>query len=257
MGYFNNFWKYKGLLKEFVVRDLKIKYRRSVLGYLWSLLNPLLMMIVMTAVFSSIFKFDIPNFPIYLLSGQILFNFFSEATTVAMSSIIGSGGLIKKVYVPKYIFPLSRVISSFVTLLFSLVAIIIVVIATNVKLTPHVLLFPLPLIYIFIFATGIGLIMSVLAVYFRDMLHLYSVLLSVWMYLTPIIYPISIVPDYVKGIIYANPMYYFVESFRDLILYNQLPSTQTNLMCIVFSLSAFLIGLLVFYKNQNKFVLHI
>ncbi|MEK5240005.1 ABC transporter permease [Paenibacillus sp. FSL L8-0470] len=257
MKYFDNFWKYKGLLKEFVVRDLKIKYRRSVLGYLWSLLNPLLMMIVMTAVFSSIFRFDIPNFPIYLLSGQIIFNFFSEATTVAMSSIIGSGGLIKKVYVPKYIFPLSRVISSFVTLLFSLVAIIIVVIATNVKLTPLVLLFPLPLIYVFIFATGIGLIMSVLAVYFRDMLHLYSVLLSAWMYLTPIIYPINIVPDYVKGIIYANPMYYFVQSFRDIILYNQLPSMQTNLMCIAFALSAFLIGLIVFYKNQNKFVLHI
>lgn len=150
MKYFDNFWKYKGLLKEFVVRDLKIKYRRSVLGYLWSLLNPLLMMIVMTAVFSSIFRFDIPNFPIYLLSGQIIFNFFSEATTVAMSSIIGSGGLIKKVYVPKYIFPLSRVISSFVTLLFSLVAIIIVVIATNVKLTPLVLLFHF-LLYMYLY----------------------------------------------------------------------------------------------------------
>lgn len=99
--------------------------------------------------------------------------------------------------------------------------------------------------------------MSVLAVYFRDMLHLYSVLLSAWMYLTPIIYPINIVPDYVKGIIYANPMYYFVQSFRDIILYNQLPSMQTNLMCIAFALSAFLIGLIVFYKNQNKFVLHI
>lgn len=257
MGYLNNFWKYKGLLKEFIIRDLKIKYRRSVLGYLWSLLNPLLMMIVLTAVFSNMFRFDIPNFPIYLLSGQILFNFFSEATTVSMNSIIGSGGLIKKVYVPKYIFPLSRVISSFVTLLFSLVAIIIVVLVTNVKLTAHVLLFPLPLLYILIFTIGIGLIMSVLAVYFRDMLHLYTVLLSAWMYLTPIFYPVSAVPDYIKTVIYANPMYYFVESFRDVILYNQFPSFHTNLMCIIFSLSAFLLGLLIFYKNQNKFVLHI
>jgi ABC-type polysaccharide/polyol phosphate export permease len=257
MEYFNNFWKYKGLLKEFVIRDLKIKYRRSVLGYLWSLLNPLLMMVVLTAVFSSMFRFDIPNFPIYLLSGQIIFNFFAEATTVSMSSILGSGGLIKKVYVPKYIFPLSRVISSFVTLLFSLVAVIIVVLVTNVKLTPIVLFFPLPLIYIFIFATGVGLILSVLAVYFRDMLHLYTVLLSAWMYLTPIFYPVSAVPEYVRTVIYANPMYYFVESFRDVLLYNQFPSLQTNLICIMYSLSALILGLIVFYKNQNKFVLHI
>lgn len=252
-----NFWKYKELLKEFVIRDLKVKYRKSILGYLWSLLNPLLMMIVLTAVFSNLFKFDIPNFPVYLLSGQIIFNFFGEATSTAMNSIIGAESLIKKVYIPKYIFPISRVLSSFVTLLFSLVAIVIVILVTGVKLTPIILLFPLPLIYILIFSVGIGLILSVLAVYFRDMLHLYTVLLSAWTYLTPIFYPVSVVPDYVKSIILSNPMYYFVEAFRDIVLYGKLPDAYTNIMCVTFAGASLLIGLLVFYKNQHKFVLHI
>ncbi|SEC12897.1 ABC-2 type transport system permease protein [Paenibacillus sp. GP183] len=257
MRYIHNFWRYKGLLREFVIRDLKIKYRRSFLGYLWSLLNPLLMMIVLSAVFSNIFKFDIPNFPVYLLSGQIIFNFFSEATSMSMSSILSGGALIRKVYIPKYMFPISRVLSSFITLVFSLIALLIVIVVTGVKVSPIILLFPLPLFYILIFSIGIGLILSVLAVYFRDMLHLYSVLLSAWMYLTPIIYPVNAVPEYVRSIIYSNPMYYFVEAFRDIVLYDQLPTFQNNIICIIYSLLSMAVGLFIFYRNQNKFVLYI
>jgi len=255
--YIKNFWKYRGLLNQFVIRDLKVKYRRSVLGYLWSLLNPLLMMIVLSAVFSTMFRFDIPNFPVYLLTGQILFSFFSDSTSMSMTSILGNGALLKKVYIPKYIFPLSRVLSSFVTLLCSLIALLIVIIATKVKLTFIILLFPLPLLYLLVFSIGIGLIMSVCAVYFRDTLHLYSVLLSVWMYLTPLFYPVSIVPDYVKSIIYSNPMYYYVEAFREIVLYGQFPSLYIHSMCIIFAAVSLLIGLFLFYKKQNNFVLHI
>ncbi|KQO15378.1 ABC transporter permease [Paenibacillus sp. Leaf72] len=257
MTYLNNFWKYKELLAQFVIRDLKVKYRRSVLGYLWSLLNPLLMMIVLVAVFSNIFRFDIPNFPVYLLAGQIMFSFFAEATTLSMSSILNAGSLIKKVYVPKYIFPVSRVFSSFISLLFSLVSILIVMLVTGAPITPTILLFPLPLIYILMFAIGMGLIMSVLAVYFRDMLHLYTVLLSAWMYLTPIFYPINVVPDYVRTVIYSNPMYYYVEAFRDIVLYNRFPDLQTNIACLSFSIVSIVVGAFIFYKNQHKFVLHI
>lgn len=257
MNYIRNFWRYKGLLHEFVIRDLKIKYRRSILGYLWSLLNPLLMMAVLIAVFSNIFRFDIPNFPVYLLAGQIIFSFFAEATSLSMNSILSAGPLIKKVYIPKYIFPLSRVISSFITLLFSLVAMVIVIVLTGAPITPVILLFPLPLLYILLFSIGMGLIMSVLAVYFRDTIHLYTVLLSAWTYITPIFYPVSIVPDYVKSIIYANPMYYFVEAFRDIVLYSKLPDFQTNIACLSFSALSLVLGLLIFYKNQHKFVLHI
>lgn len=255
--YVKNFLRYKWLLYELVKRDLKIKYRRSVLGYLWSLLNPLLMMIVLTVVFSTLFRFDIPNYPVYLLSGQLIYSFFSEATNMSMSSIINSAPLIKKVYIPKYIFPLSRVLSSFVTLIFALLSMIIVMVATQVKFTWVLLLFPIPLIYILLFSIGMGLVLSVLAVYFRDMIHLYGILLSVWMYLTPIMYPISMVPDYLKKFILWNPMYYFVEIFRQIVLYGEIPSFEMHLACIAFTSFALVGGLLIFYKNQKNFILYV
>ena len=253
----STFWRYKWLLYELVLRDLKIKYRSSVLGYLWSLLNPLMMMTVLTIVFSTLFRFDIPNYPVYLLSGQLIYSFFSEATNMSMSSIINSASLIKKVYIPKYIFPVSRVLSSFVTLLLSLLAMVIVMVVTHVKFTWVILFFPIPLIYILVFSIGMGLLLSVLAVYFRDVIHLYSVLLSAWMYLTPIMYPINMVPDYVKRFIFWNPMYYFVEIFRQIVLYGEWPSLEMHLICLGFALLALVTGLFVFYKNQKNFILHV
>lgn len=253
----NNFKRYRFLLAELVIRDIKVKYRRSVFGYLWSLLNPLLMMIVMSVVFSYLFRFDIPNFPIYLLTGQIMFNFFSEATTLSMTSIISGGSLIKKVYLPKYIFPLSRTLSSFVNLLFSLTAIIIMLIITKTKITWAILLFPLPLLYILLFAIGVGLIVSVLAVYFRDMTHLYGVLLMAWMYFTPIFYPPSILPEIPRFLMKFNPMFHFIEVFRTVVLYGQVPTLRSNLVCLAFGLTSIGIGLLFFRKNQDKFVLYI
>ncbi|MDY6232686.1 ABC transporter permease, partial [Peptostreptococcus porci] len=132
--YIQNFIKFQPLLRELVSRDIKIKYRRSVLGVLWTLLNPLCMMIVLSLVFSNIFKFRVENFPLYLLSGQIIFNFFSDATTSAMSAVINNAALIKKVYMPKYLFVISRVFSSFINLLASFTALLVVMIATRAEL---------------------------------------------------------------------------------------------------------------------------
>jgi ABC-type polysaccharide/polyol phosphate export permease len=255
--YIKNFVKYKDLLFELVLRDLKVKYRRSFLGFLWSLLNPLLMMAVLTVVFSNIFRFDIPNFPIYLLTGSIIFSFFSEATTVAMGSVIGSGSLIKKVYIPKYIFPTARVISAFVNLSFSLVAILIMIIITHVKVTFVTLMFPIPLIYVFVFSLGVGLILSSVSVFFRDMTHLYGILLTALSYFTPIFYPISIIPKEFRGIVYCNPLYYYVECFRQVVLYGKVPSVQLQMTCISIGIVTLILGMFVFYKNQDKFILYI
>lgn len=249
--------KYRALLLRLVQRDLKVKYRRSVLGYLWSLLNPLLMMVVMSLVFSFMFRFDIPNYPIYLITGQIVFTFFSEATTMAMGSIIGNVSLIKKVYVPKYIFPISRVLSCFVTLLFSLVAVVIVMIATGTPLTPAILLFPLPLAYVLLFSMGVGLILSVLAVYFRDTTHLYGVLTTAWMYLTPIFYPIESIPDAIQPLIRANPLFLFIDCFRELVLYGRVPTLASTAACLAWCAVALLAGGLLFRKQQANFILHI
>ena len=252
-----NFIKYYDLIIELVLRDIKIKYKRSILGFAWSILNPLLMMIVMSIVFSTIFKTDIKNFPIYLITGQVIFSFFSEATNTAMTSIISNGGLIKKVYIPKYIFALSKVMFSFTNMLFSLVAVVIVAIATKLPITPAILLFPLPLIYVFIFSLGVGLLLASYAVFFRDLLHLYGILLLIWTYLTPIFYPITILPENVKKIIMFNPMFVYIDNFREIILYGKVPSLSSNLLCICYSLIALLVGTLAFRKTKDKFIFYI
>ena len=255
LGY--NFIKYYDLLIALLLRDIKIKYKRSILGFAWSILNPLLMMIVMSIVFSTIFKTDIKNFPMYLITGQVIFSFFSEATNTAMTSIISNGGLIKKVYIPKYIFALSKVMFSFTNMLFSLVAVVIVAIATKLPITPAILLFPLPLIYVFIFSLGVGLLLASYAVFFRDLLHLYGILLLIWTYLTPIFYPITILPENVKKVIMFNPMFVYIDNFREIILYGKVPSLSSNLLCICYSLIALLIGTLAFRKAKDKFIFYI
>ncbi len=253
-----NFLKYRFLLQELVVRDIKLKYRRSVLGILWSLLNPLLTMAVLSIVFSQLFRFEIPNYHIYVLTGLVMFSFHSEATTTAMNAVISNSALIKKVYIPKYILVFAKTTSSLVHLVFSVIAVLLILIFSDVKLTLINLLFPLPLIYLFFFATGIGLILSIYTVFFRDLAHLYTVGLTAWMYLTPIIYPIEIVPErYLFIIRTINPLYYLVLCFREIIFYNQVPSLQLHITCLVIALSAFTLGLYVFFKNQDRFILHI
>lgn len=255
--YFKTFWKYKGLLNELVIRDIKVKYRRSVLGYVWSVLNPLLMMIVIATVFAHMFRFDIDNYPIYLLTGQLIYNFYSDSTNLSMTSIICSGSLIKKVHLPKYIFPLSRTLSSFVNLLFSLAAILIMLAITRTKITPVIFLFPLPLFYVLLLCIGMGLILSVLAVYFRDMLHLYSVFLTALMYLTPIFYPVKQLPSYALSIIKLNPLYHIVLMFRNIVMYGTFPTLKENLICFSFGALSIIIGLIIFSKKQDNFVLYL
>lgn len=251
------FCQYKPLLIELVSRDLKVKYRRSFLGYLWSLLNPLLMMTIMTVVFSYMFRFKIPNYPLYLICGQTLWSFFNESTTMAMSSVIVNGPLIRKVYIPKYIFPVSRVLSSFVTMSFSLAAILIVMLVTRVPLTWKLLLVPIPLVFLLLFCTGVGMALSALAVHFRDILHLYSVIVMAWMYLTPIFYPISALPEKVAFFIKFNPIYHYITFFREVVLYGTLPSAACWLGCAGYSVLALLVGASVFRKLQRNFILYL
>lgn len=257
MSFSQQLKKYKPLMNELVIRDLKVKYRRSFLGYVWSLLNPLLMMTVMSYVFSYMFRFDIPNYPLYLICGQTLWNFFNESTNMAMHSVIANGSLIRKVYIPKFIFPMSRVLSSFVTMSFSLVAILIVMLVTGVKITPTILLFPIPLFFLLIFSMGVGLVLSALSVYFRDIMHLYGVLTMAWTYMTPIFYPVEALPAEVAAVISYNPMYHFVTFFREIVLYGIVPPVSRWLWSALYSALAIVIGLYVFRKLQRNFILHV
>ncbi len=249
--------RYTHLIIELVKRDLKLKYRRSVLGYFWSLLNPLMMMCVMMIVFSYMFRFDIQNYPLYLICGQTIFNFFNEATNKAMYAIIENGSLLKKVFVPKYVFPLSRVLSCFVTMSLSLLAIVMVMLATRVRFHLSMLLFFVPLIYLLLFASGIGMILSGLAVKFRDVTHLYSVLTMVWMYATPIFYPIEAVPENVARFIRLNPLYIIIDLFRQLMLYGHIPGAGSWLLGAAISLLMFAVGGALFNRMQKDFIFYI
>lgn len=249
---------YKELLRQLVIKDIKLKYRRSYLGYVWSILNPLLMMTVLVIVFSQLFRFDIPNFAVYLLSGQVLFSFLSEATTMAVSSIVSNAPLLKKTYVPKYIFTVSKVTSSLVNLLFSLIALVLVMIFTQVSVTWHIFWVPVILLEVYIFSLGISLILAATAVFFRDIQYLWGVFISIWMYLTPIIYPVSIISEeYRWWYDNLNPMYGYVTQFRDVVLNgNPLPLewlTQGFIVAFAF----LFIGYWVFKRKQNQFILYI
>ena len=256
-SFIEELYKYKYLIQELVGRDIKKKYRRSVLGVVWSILNPLLMMIVTAMVFSTLFRFDIQNYPLYLLTGQVLFTFYAESTNFAMSSIIENGGLIRKIYIPKYLFPLSRVISSCVNLFFTFPALILIILATGKPFTLAMLSFVIPLALFFIFCLGVGLILSTMAVYFRDMFHLYGVLINLLSYATPIFYPEKIVPEQFILLLKLNPLYYFFKAFRMAVYDGVLPTAPLLFHCSIIAVVAFVIGCYVFKKYQNHFILYI
>ena len=257
--FFQKFKRFLPLLQNLTERDIKLKYRRSVLGIAWSVLNPLLMMIVITQVFGLLLKIKVENFPVYYIVGVAMWNFFSDATFMSLNSIIDSSSLIKKVYIPKYIFPLEKCMFALINFLFSLIAVIIVMLFQSVVPSWTIILFWVPILYCFVFAVGISLILSALSVYFRDLLHLYGVILTVWMYITPIIYPASLVSGsaLVSGIMKCNPMYYYVEYFRCVVMYGTVPSFTWNLTCAAFSVGALIAGVFVFNRAQRKFILYI
>ena len=248
---------YTPLIRELVSRDLKVKYRRSILGYLWSLLNPLFMMAILTFVFSKVFRSNIECFPLYLISGNTLFSFFTESTNMAMNSIVRNGTLIKKVYIPKFIFPLASVFSSFAIMSFSLVAVFIVKFALGVPLFWADLLIPVPLILELIFSMGMGLILSALNVYFRDIEHLYGVFTMAWMYLTPVIYSEDILPDLARKVMKLNPMYHYIQFYRLLTMKGCVPGVNTWIACIVSSICMLAVGMLVFRKLQKNFIFYV
>ena len=249
--------RFRHLLFLMVKRDFITRYRRSMLGILWSMLNPLLTMAVLVIVFSFLFRFDIPNFAVYVLSGQIIFGLFSESTSQAMNSIIANAGVIKKVYVPKYIFPVSRVVSSVVNFVFAFAAFLLVAAVTRAPLHWTIVLVPIPVLYTFLFALGVGMLLSSMAVFFRDLQHLYGVALTAWMFFTPIMYPVSILPERVFHLMHLNPLFHYVSYFRALALDGTVPGLWENVICLGFALFALGAGLYATTANKNKYILYV
>lgn len=256
-GYLQTVAKYRFLLGQLVSRDFKTRYKRSVLGVLWSMLNPLLTMCVQYLVFSNLFRFEVENYAIYLLIGTVTFNFFSEASQAALSSITGSSSLITKVYIPTYVFPVAKVLSSCINLCFSTLALYLIIFIQGVPVNIYHLLIPILYVALIMFTCGVGLILSALMVYFRDIQFLYSVIIVLWMYLTPLFYPVDIIPENMMGLYSLNPMYQYVTFFRTLVLDGVMPTLVQFGWCFGYAVLFMLVGLFVFRKLKRNFILYI
>lgn len=253
----NELRRYIPLLKELIQRDLKVRYRHSFLGMLWTVLNPLLMMIVLTVVFSNMFKTNIDNFPVYVLIGQIVFGCISEGTTQGMNSIVWNAHLINKVYIPKYLFPLSSIVSSLVNFGFSFVAMLIVMLFTRSTFYITIFTVWIPVLYMLIFEFGLSLLLCTANVFFRDMQHLYSVFTTAWMYLSVIFYSIDILPEWLQTVVALNPAYKYISFIREIVMFGTFPSLATNISCALAAIVSLVIGIAVFRKYQGRFILYI
>ena len=251
------FKNYRFLLKQLIGRDFAVKYRRSYLGAVWVILNPLLTMIVLSAVFSFIFRFDIENFSVYLILGQIVFNFFSEATQISITTITGSGQMIKKIYVPKYIFPLSKTMFSFFNFVLTFIPVALVMIYYKIPLTVNIVYLPLLLISYFCFTLGVSFILSALQVFLRDTQYLYGIFLTLLGYLTPIFYSITSLSPLFQKIMLINPLFHYMNVLRTILLYGMAPTVQQMSACMIIGVLFLSIGITYFYKRQKKFILYI
>lgn len=253
-----NFTKYRYLLSELVIKDIKLKYRKSYLGILWTMIEPFLTMLVLTFVFSKLYGRDDKTFPIYILTGRLLYSFFANATKSAMKSIRSNGQMIKKVYVPKYIYPLASILSQYVTFVISLIVLLIVAVVLKVKPTIYLLGAIIPLLILLVMVLGIGLILATMAVFFRDMEYLWSVLLMMIMYCSAIFYePSKVIKNGFEWILNYNPLYSVILNFRNSIIYGLPFDMKALSYSIVFSVTTLIIGIWMFYKNQDKFILNI
>ena len=257
-GGFLEVFKYKDLLVQLVSRDLKLKYRRSVLGYVWSILNPLLIMIVMYVVFSKLFDRNIPNFPVYLLIGRTMYDFVIGATNKAMDGITTNASLLKKTYVSKFMFPLAKVTSCMVDYVLSLGALLIVLVFTQSPFYWTMLLFPIVTLEAYIFACGLGFFLAQMHVFFRDTRYIYHAFTTMWMYASAIFYPVDILPDWMRVIVeYCNPVYIYIKQFRDIAYSGCLPSLDSIILGVAYAALFFVLGVTIFRDKQDKFILYI
>lgn len=270
----DNFMKYRYLLKELVAKQIKLQYRDSVLGVFWTLLQPLLTMIVLSLVFNNLFGRDsskVVNYPVYLLCGRLLYEFFTGSTKRAMKSIRSHAGIIKKVYVPKYIYPLSSVLSTFVTSMLSLTVLAVVIIFFNlanidpITITWRIVFAFIPIIILFFFSLGVGMILATLNVFFKDIENIYDVFTLLLFYVTPIVYHASRLGfadgSWQMRIIKLNPIYGIIGMFRAAIIFGTEFSHYWDMKLMYYTIACSVIvmvlGFIMFHKNQDKFILHI
>ena len=250
-------YKYRFLVMELIIRNIKTRYKRSLLGVAWTMVNPLLTMLVMTVVFSQLFAFELPGYPIYILSGILLWNFFSETTVSAVRNLVWSSRLIKRIKIPSSLFAAAAVGTGLVNLIIALLPLSLIILITKSQLGLALLFLPVAIILASVFSLGIGLAVSSQAVFFSDVVDMYQILLLAWMYLTPIFYPQEIIAEKYQWIIEINPMYYLLECFRAPIYYNQIPEPHIVLGAALISITTFILGGLIFINKSDQFAYYL
>lgn len=259
--------RFSFLIEQLVSRDFKTKYKRSVLGVFWSFLNPLLMMLVQYAVFSKLMGIRNleganPNpmldyYAVYLLIGIIMYNGFNDCCNQAMRSIVYNASLITKVYVPKVIYPTTKVFSASLNLILAVIPLYLIVFANGLWPNVSILLLPMGILFLIVFVLGMGYLLSSLVVFFRDIEFLWGVVSTMWMYATPIIYDIGILPEIVQKLMVCNPLHHFIDFVRTIIILRQVPGAGQFMICTLFSVGMLALGLLVFRKTEDKFIFYI
>jgi len=249
--------QYKDLLINLVFRDLTVRYKRSVIGFCWTMVNPLINTIVFTIVFSTIFRFDIKDFIIYFLSAYQLWILFSQSTLLSSRCILVNGPLLKKVYLPKTIFVISIMLSELVNFSFAMLPLLALVAIIGKGLSLALLFLPIPLLIMIIFTLGVSFILASLTVFFHDIIDIYQLLLMPWMYLTPIFYPLTIVPEKYVFILKLNPMYYIIDCFRAPLYLGQLPDPLNVVWAGLSALVVFIAGIVLFTRLSDDFIYYI
>ncbi len=239
-------------LRQLVSREVKRKYARSYLGIVWSVLNPLLFMAVMSMIFSTIFKHSIKNYPIYYLTGLIIWQLFSNATNSAMSALVDNRNLLLRVKLSKQTFVLSRMYAALVNFLYTCIAYLLMLIIFKIEPSFYMLLFPVPVFFMMLFSMGIGYILSVVYVFFPDIKHLYSVILSLWTYVSGVFYSVDSLTPVMKAVVENNPIYAYIAFARDIVMYAKMPEPLDWLRVVGWGLLVFIAGYCVFKRYDNK-----
>ena len=243
--------QYAFVIKQLTAREIKRKYARSYLGIVWSVLNPLLSMAVLSLIFSQLFRRSIENYPIYYLTGYILWQTFTGATNAAMTTLADNKQLLIKVKFPMDLFILTRVYTALVNLAYSLAAYAVMLLVFQVRLHATVLAAPVIILFLLLFSLGISYMLATAYVFFGDVKHLYSVVLALWMYCSAIFYPVEQLQGFIRTVIELNPIYAYIHCMRNAVMYAQLPTGAQWLQMALWSLGVLLIGYLVFQKHKN------
>lgn len=247
-------YRYRDLLMTLVARELTVRYKRSVIGFLWTMLQPMLTMVVLHFVFSSIFRFEVANYPVYVLAGVLFWNFFSQSIISSMNSLRGNAGLLKKLPVPHAVFPVATVIAGVVNLLLAMVPLLVILFVTSHphRLPPSLLFLPVAILIATVFTLGAGLLLSPLAVFFYDVVEVVGVVMMLAMYATPIFYPLKIVPEQYRWVVRFNPVRSILEVFRDPIYFQKVPPLTHLSVAALVAVIALALGYWSFRRSADR-----